>query len=327
MHRRFFVLFCLICAWVPAAWGQSTGSGSYPSRPIRLIVGYSAGGMPDTLARILSESMSKTLGQPIVVENRPGAGGMISAAVAANSAPDGYTLTLAGTGQTSIAPYMFKSLGYDPIKSFTQIGMLAKSPMYIVCNPAKRADLCTVEGIIRAARAQPGVLTYGSSGVGSGHHISMEMFSAGQQIKLVHVPYKGSGQSTAPMLSGEVDIAMLSLPPLIAHLNSGRLKLVAVNTTMPSPLHPDVPVMANWVPGLDFPSENGLLAPAGLPGEVLDKLLKSLDAARSSPDVVAKMRALDAEVVSADGVRYKQLLEANLKKYEAATKVAGIQAQ
>lgn len=312
---------------MPAAWGESTKSGSYPNRPINLIVGYSAGGMPDALARILSEAMSKTLGQPIVVENRPGAGGMISAAVTAKSAPDGYTLTLAGTGQTSIAPFMFKSLSYDPIKSFTQVGMFAKSPMYIVCNPGRRADLCTVEGIINAARAQPGVLTYASSGVGSGHHISMEMFSAGQNIKLLHVPYKGSGQTTAPMLSGEVDIAMSSRPPLVAHLNSGRLKLVAINTLTPSPLHLDVPVLAKWVPDLDFPSENGLLAPAGLPVEVFDKLLKSLDAARTSPDVIAKLRALDAEVVGTDGFRYKQLLVANLKKYEAATKVAGIHAQ
>ncbi len=322
---RTMVLAAAGSAWASSAFSADVAD-TYPSRPIKLIVGYVAGGIPDGLARVLAESMGKRLGQPIVVDNRPGAGGTISAAVVAKSPPDGYTLTLAGTGQTGIAPYMFKAPGYDPIKSFAQIGMVANTPMYVVCNTKTRPELCTVEGLVRKAKEQPGRITYGSSGVGSGHHIAMEVFASELGIQLTHIPFKGSGQSLTPILSGEVDISINSLPPIAGHLKSGALKVIAITTRNPSPLVPAAEPMAKWIPGYDYPAENGLLAPAGTPQPIIDKLAKVLQESLASPDVIERFRLLDSEVDNANGAAYRAQLVENLKKYERATKLAGLEA-
>ena len=295
-----------------------------PNRPIKLIVGYVAGGIPDGLARALSDVLGKKLGQPMIVENRPGAGGTISAAITAKAPPDGYTLTLAGTGQTGIAPYLFKAPGYDPIKSFAQIGMVANTPMYIVCNPKRRADLCTVDALVRKAKEQPGRITYGSSGVGSGHHIAMEVFQAELGIKLSHVPYKGSGQALTPILAGEVDTLITSLPPIVGHLKTGQIKILAITTRNRSPLVPDAEPLAKWIPGYDYPAENGLLAPAGTPAPIVEKLSRALKEVLASPEVVERFRQLDSEVDAANGPEYRARLVENLKKYERAARIADL---
>jgi tripartite-type tricarboxylate transporter receptor subunit TctC len=317
-------LLCLAGISAVGQSAQAAGASDYPNRPIRLIVGYVAGGIPDGLARVLGEALSKQLGQQVVVENRPGAGGTISAAFTAKSQPDGYTLTLAGTGQTGIAPYLFKNPGYDPLKSFAQIGMVANTPMYIVCNPQKKPDLCTVDGLIKAAKARPNEISYGSSGLGSGHHIAMEVFMAEAGIKLVHIPYKGSGQALTPILSGEVDTLITSLPPVEGYLKTGQIKVLAITTKDPSPLVPDAAPLAKWVPGYDYPAENGLMAPAGTPKEIVDKLSVALKAALQSPELIERFRLLDSEIAFSTEDAYRDLIRKNLKKYERATKLAGL---
>lgn len=297
---------------------------SYPNHPIKLVVGYVAGGVPDGLARVLAETLGKRLGQPVVVDNRPGAGGTISAAITANAAPDGYTLTLAGTGQTGIAPYLFRSPGYDPLKSFVPIGMVANTPMYIVCNPKLHPELCTVDALVRKAKEQPGRVTYGSSGLGSGHHIAMEVFQSELGIKLSHVPYKGSGQSITSILSGEVDLSITSWPAIAGHLQNGTIRIVAITTRNRSPLAPDAEPVAKWIPGYDYPAENGLLAPAGTPRPIVDKLARALKESLASPELAERFRALDSEIDTTSGEAYRARLVENLKKYQRATSLAGL---
>ena len=307
-----------------AADAGDVEAAAYPSRPIRLIVGYVAGGVPDALARALGDALSKTMGQPVVIDNRPGAGGTISAAVTAKSPPDGYTLTLAGTGQTGIAPYLFKNPGYDPIRSFAQIGMVANTPMYIVCNPQKRPDLCTIDDLVKKAKQQPTRITYGSSGVGSGHHVAMEVFQAEVGIKLTHVPYKGSGQALTPLLSGEVDVLIASLPAIEGFLKTGQVKVLAITTKNRSPLLPEAAPLAKWIPDYDYPAENGLLAPAGTPKPIVDKLSKALKDALARPELLERFRLLDSEVAWSTEDAYRRRLVESLKKYERATRIAGL---
>jgi tripartite-type tricarboxylate transporter receptor subunit TctC len=323
--KRLYALVLAVAGSILGAPAMASGAtDSYPNQPIKLIVGYVAGGIPDGLARALAIDLGKKLGQPVVVENRPGAGGTISAKIAATSPPDGYTLTLAGTGQTGIAPYLFKSPGYDPLKSFIPIGMVAETPMYIICNPKHQPELCTVEGLVRKAKEQPGKIMYGSSGVGSGHHIAMEVFQAELGIKLMHVPYKGSGQSVAPILTGEVDVAITSLPPIEGFLKNGQVKILGITTRNRSPLVPDAEPLAKWIPGYDYPAENGLLAPVGTPQPVIDKLSRALKESLASPELKERFRLLDSELGAGDAAAYRARLVENLKKYQRATQISGL---
>jgi len=324
--KRWLTSSLLSVASVMAISSAAQAATDYPTHPIKLVVGYVAGGVPDMLARVLGEALTKVLGQQIVVENRPGVGGTISAAYTAKADPDGYTLTLAGTGQTGIAPYLFKKPGYDPIKSFEQIGMVADTPMYIVCNPQKTPDLCTIDELIKAAKAHPNQITYGSSGLGSGHHIAMEAFNSAVGIKLVHIPYKGSGEALAPILSGDINVLITSLPPVESYIKSGKIKVLAITTKDKSPLVPDAPPLDKWVPGYDYPAENGLLAPAGTPKEIVDKLSAALKTALQSPELIERFRLLDSEVAWSDAESYRALIRNNLQKYERATKLAGLKA-
>lgn len=314
----------LVCGMLSLMALGAQAQGDYPNRPIRLIVGYVAGGIPDMLARVLAEDMGKRLGQTVVVENRPGAGGTISAAYLAKQPADGYWLTLAGTGQMGIAPYMFKNPGYSVEKSFAPIGMAATTPMYIICNPQKRPDLCSIDDLIKVAKAHPNTITYASSGLGSGHHIAMEVFASEVGIKLRHIPYKGSGQTLAPIMSGEVDVAITSLPAVEGSVKAGQLKVLAITTKEPSPLIPEAPVLAKWVPGYDYPAENGLLAPAGTPKAVVDKLSAVLKQTLQSPEVIERFRVLDSQSAFNSQSAYRAQIQVNLKKYARATEIAGI---
>ncbi len=295
----------------------------YPNRSVKIVVGYVAGGGPDAVARSLALELSKVLGQPFVVENRPGAGGTLSTKQVAAAPADGYTLLAGETGQLVIAPFLFKSLSYDPVKDLTPIGLATTEILLMVSNP--KTNIKTIQDLTREAKANPGKLNYGSSGLGSIHHIAMEAFKADAGINITHVPYKGSGQSVPALLGGEVQILMTGYTAMWPQIVAGSANLLAVTSPRRFRGAPDTPALSEVVKGYDFTSEVGLLGPAGLPPEVVDKLSNALRTVLSKPDVRTKLEAGSRQVTWSTAGEYAESIQQSLKRYQRAVKLANIQ--
>src|SRR5450755_1653768 len=257
-----------------AARAQQPEAG-YPSRPITLIVPYAAGGGNDVMARGVAIPMSKTLGQPIVIENHGGAGGSIGTRQVAKSAPDGYTLGLGGTGTLAIDPTLYPNAGYDPRKDFAPVGLIATGPLSILVTPSLPAH--NVQELIALAKAQPGKLNYASAVKGSGIHLGTVLFAENAGVELTHIPYKGSGPALTDLLGGHVAIYFSSLPPAIGLVKDGKLRALGVTGLTRSPIFPDVPTVAEQgLPGFEAVLHYGIVAPAGTPRPIVDKLNAAL---------------------------------------------------
>jgi tripartite-type tricarboxylate transporter receptor subunit TctC len=293
----------------------------YPSRPVTILVGYVPGGSPDRIARLLAKRLSEVLGQPFVIENKPGAGGTLATGVAARSTADGYTLLMGETGQLVISPYVFKSLPYDTLKDFTPVARVSSEPVLLVSG--QNAPFKTLDELIRVTKANPGKYHYGSSGIGTIHHIAMESFLAAAGIKMNHIPYKGSGQSIPAILAGDVPLIVTGSATAIPHANTGKIKMLAVSTH-PVPALPNVPFIGGTYKDYDFASEIGVLVRRGAPAAVVNKLAEAIDKICKEPDFAARLSEAGPSVAYLSPTQYAENLRAQLKKYEAATKVAGI---
>ena len=298
MRRRDFMTLLggAAVAWPLAAraQGRAMPTLDYPTRPITLIVPYAPGGGNDVLARGVAEPMSKTLGQQIVIENHGGAGGSIGTRQVAKSAPDGYTLGLGGTGTLAIDPTLYPNAGYDPRKDFAPVGLIATSPLIILVNPSLPAH--NVQELIALAKAQPGKLNYASAGSGSGIHLGTVLFAETAGIELTHIPYKGSGPALTDLLGGHVSIYFSSLPPAIGLVKEGKLRALGVTGLKRSPIFPDVPTVAEQgLPGFEAVLHYGIVAPAGTPRPIVDKLNAALRAALNSDDVHRRIATEGAE--------------------------------
>jgi len=299
-------------------------ASEYPSKPVKILVGYAPGGTPDIIARTLAEKLGAELGQSFIVENRPGAGGTLATSAVAQSQPDGYTLLVADIGQLAIAPYLFKKLSYDPIKSFAPVSLAGITPMFIATN-AKTTSIKTIQDLIAQAKQHPGTINYGSSGIGSIHQIAMEVFLAKSGLQLTHIPYKGSGQSVPAMLGGEVPVLMTALPTVGPHAANGDVNLLAVTSAQRYPDTPDVPSISELVPGYDFPSEVGVLAPAGTPQSVLTILSKAIHKSLDTDTMRERFKVLGSIPVWSSPEEYAQNIRVNLEKYSDAVKIAHIE--
>ena len=296
----------------------------YPNRAVRLIVPYAAGGAPDVFARVIGQRLSDALGQQFIVENRPGAGGISASEAVAKAAPDGYTLLVPDVPQTAINPYMFSKLPYDPAKDFAPVSLIATIPLFLVTQPS--AQVNTVAELIAAGKAAPGKMNYGSAGIGSLHHILMESFKASLGLDIVHVPYKGSGQSTPAFIGGDLSMLVTAIAAIGPHVKAGKARLIAVTSSARSPLAPDVPAVSETIPGYDFVSEIGLLAPAGTPQPVIAKLAAEVAKAVRHPDVVQRLTALGAVPVGNTPEAYGEMMKRNLVRYAKAVKDSGARA-
>jgi tripartite-type tricarboxylate transporter receptor subunit TctC len=295
---------------------------AYPSRPVKVVVPYAPGGAPDVIARILGTHVGESTGQSVVVDNRPGGGGIPAAEVVKGSAPDGYTLLMSDIQQLAINPYLFSKLPYNPATDFKPVALVATIPLYVVVQSS--LNINTLPELVAYAKAHPGQLNYGSSGIGSIHHITMESLKAAFGIDIVHVPYKGAGQSVPAFLAGDVQVLISALPALAEHLKTGKGgKLIAVTTLKRSPQTPDVPAVSEFVPGFDYSSEMGLVAPAGTPQPVIDKLSTEILKALKNPDSVKKLADLGAVVVASTPQQYAENIQQNLQKFSKAVKVSG----
>jgi tripartite-type tricarboxylate transporter receptor subunit TctC len=261
---------------------------AYPTHPVTIIVPFAAGGGNDVLARLLAQRMGAALGQNFVIENRPGAGGTTGARAVAKSPHDGYTLMVGHSGVFGVAPALYANAGYDPRKDFSPVGLIGSFQQILVVNPS--LPIHTVADLIAAARREPGKLTYASAGVGSGAHLSTELFTAMAGIRLTHVPFRGSGATLTDLIAGRVDLTITTPPSVIGAVRAGQLRPIAVTGEARSALFPELPTFAEaGVPGYVSVIHYGMVAPAGLPGQIGDTLNGALNAALADPQVRARI--------------------------------------
>ena len=286
---------CALAAATIAAAMSSAWAQAWPARPVNLIVPFPAGGTTDVLARALGQELSKSLGQPVVVENRPGAGATLGADHVAKAKPDGYTL-LMGAVHHTIATSVYRRLGYDFQKDLAPITVVAVVPNVLVVNPQVPAK--TVQELLAQARAQPGKLAYGSNGAGTGQHLIGAQFESMGGVELLHVPYKGSGPLTTDLLGGQIAMSFDTVTPVLPHIKAGKLRALAVTTARRSVALPDVPTLDEaGLKGFDMGTWFGVLAPASTPREVLARLGADMNRIIESPQFRRKMEEIGAEPI------------------------------
>ncbi len=294
----------------------------YPNRPVKVVVPYAAGGLPDTMARLVGQKMGESMGQQLVVENRPGAGGIVGTTDVAKAAPDGYSLLVADVAQIAINPHLFSKLPYDPLKELTGVSMLGTSALYLVAHASLPAN--SMKELIALIKSQPGKVSYGSSGLGSIHHLAMEALKVGLSLDMQHIPYKGTGQSVPALLGGQVPLLYAALPSIEAHVKTGKVKILAVSTPQRSAQTPEVPTVAEaGVPGYDFVAEIGIYAPAGTPQEIVSKLASEAQKAVKQPEVAQRFKQLGIDAVGSTPEAYNAANRASYQKYERVVKASG----
>ena len=302
---------------------QIAAAQEYPTKPVRLLVPYPAGGPVDAIARILGPHLA--LGQNVVVENRSGAGGSLGADVVAKSAPDGYTLLIGNSGPMTINPVLRQDLGYDPRKDFAPVTWLTSAQMVLVVHPS--LPVRSVKELVALARANPGALHYGSAGVGNLTHLGMELLQSMAKVKMNHVPYKGVAPAYVDLMSGEIAVMFGNVTGPLAHIQAGRLRAIAVTSSKPSPVLPQLPRVADTYPGFDLVTWVGILLPAGTPEAIRAKLQGEFVRALQLKDVGERLVALGNEVVAGSGEDLAAMLDRELKLYAKIIESAGIRPQ
>jgi tripartite-type tricarboxylate transporter receptor subunit TctC len=306
------------------ALAASAQAQSWPTRPIKIIVAQAPGGVTDVITRIIAQPLSDVLGQSVVVEDRPGATGLLGTEVVARAAPDGYTL-LAYVDANTIIPFTMKRIDHDPDRSFAAITIVARGSHVIVANPS--APFSNLRELVDYAKAHPGELSYASPGTGSPQHLATETLAREAGIRITHIPYKGGGQAIVDVVAGNVPFGTVGLAPALPHLRAGKLKAIAVTGATRSPLLPDVATVAETaIPGFSTIQWQGLVAPAGTPPAVIERLHQAMVEVMRRPDVIEKIRnqGLDA-VSSTTPDEFQQMIRAELKRWPAVVKTAGVQ--
>jgi len=303
MKRLNRMLLLLV---VSALCALDASAQTYPNRPIKLIVADSAGGAPDQLGRLITEKLSNNVGQPVIVDNRPGAGGALGAELAAKSAPDGYTLLLTTTAIYAILPNLRKNLPYDPVRDFVPITRIATASNVLVVNnelPAKN-----IAQLVKLAKERPGALNYASAGVGTPAHLAGEMLKLLADIKVVHVPYKGAAPALADVIAGYAQYIITSPLAAGAHMNGGRVRALATTGTERNPSLPDLPAIAETIPGYEITQTWGIVVPAGTPPEIVNKLSSEVVKVMNQPDVKEKVLATGATPVGDSPAQFEAFM-------------------
>ncbi|MGO4305791.1 tripartite tricarboxylate transporter substrate binding protein [Cupriavidus sp. RAF12] len=308
-----------------AALASGAAHAAYPDHPIRWIVPFPAGGAMDNIARTLGEDMAKTLGQAVVVENRPGAGGNIGAELVARAPADGYTLIIVANGM-AVNPALYGKLSYDPVKDFAPVSLLAVVPNVLVTNKAK-TPARTVNEVIANARAKPGKYTYASAGNGTSIHLAGELFTSMAHVDLLHIPYKGSGPAMTDLLGGQVDYMFDSITSAKPHIDSGKLVPIAVTTSKRSSALPNVPTVAEaGLPGYELSPWFAAFVPARTPQPVIDALNKAMLDALKKPSVQQRLAGIGAEPIGSTPAGLKDHLAKETVKWGALIRERGIHA-
>ncbi len=298
---------------------------TYPAKPIRLVVPFPAGESVDATARLVGQSWSAALGQQILVDNRGGAGGTIGSEAVAKSPPDGYTLLWGNVGPLAIGPSLYKKLGYDVAKDFAPVSLVATLPFVLFASPVLPAN--SVTELVAYAKAHPGEINFGSTGVGSGLHLIAELFKSVAGIQIVHVPYKGIAQALPEMMSGKVQIAFNTIPAFLPHVKAGRLKALVITAPARSPLLPEVPATPEvGLAALQGGSWHAVVAPAGTPREILAKLNQTLVATLAAPELRAQLAGQGAQPVGGSPEELRKFMQVEAEKWGRVIQSSGARA-
>jgi tripartite-type tricarboxylate transporter receptor subunit TctC len=319
-----FHAFALAAALVGVGLAAKPASAQeFPTRPVTIIVASTAGGGTDIVSRIIAAQLSQQLGQPFIVDNRPGAGSVTGTAFAANATPDGYTLQTGLNASMAVNPSLFANLPYDPIRDFAPVGMLAEFPFVVVVS--KDFPAHSIKELIALAKSRPGEINYASAGNGTGQHLSMELFKLMTGIKLTHVPYRGAAPAYTDVISGQVPVFIDNLAGALGQIKGGNVRALAVTGKQRSPLLPDVPTVEEaGVPGYVYYTWFGLWAPKKTPQPILDKLHAEVKKALADPAVKARIVAAAGEPMDMPVADIEPFLKAEIAKWADVVKRAGV---
>lgn len=323
MRKRRMISAALMVALFPFGIPPAFAEG-YPSKPIRILYGFGTGGGPDVVGRVLGKKLQDQMGQPVVFENKPGATGTIAAAMGAKAAPDGHTIVLV-TPTHVIAPNYMRHLSYDPLSSFEPVAMVASQPLFLAVSAS--SPIRTVKDLIELARSKPGTINYATPGIGSPQHLAAELFAVKSGIRLVHVPYKSGGEMTVALLAGEVQMMFLSLAPMAPHVESGKLRALAVTSETRYPALPDVPafpevgladaIVDNWI---------GVIAPVGTPASAIKTLDVQIAKAMRDPDMAERLQQQGAMLNHLSAAEFSEFLRREAAKWSQAAKASSAKA-
>jgi tripartite-type tricarboxylate transporter receptor subunit TctC len=319
--RAVASLIALAACLVP---GPADSQTAYPSQAIKLMVPNPAGGLPDTVARIVGRRLQERLQQSVVVENRPGANGRVAVAALLNAPADGYTLLVTDGSIITINPQLYASLAYDT-KDILPVAMLARAPLFLAVHP--KVPVATVSEFIAYAKAHPGEINYGSSGVGSTHHLSMEAMNAALKLAMTHVPFKGTGESVPALIGGHIEVLFSAYPSLSGAADANQVKLLATNGATRSAQAPNLPSLAEFIPGFDFAPVIGIFAHAGTPPDIVQKLAAEGQAAVKEADLIKQLAVVGVEPAGAGPQDFAAVLQAETRRVAAAVEAAGIKAK
>ncbi|MFN7427825.1 MAG: tripartite tricarboxylate transporter substrate binding protein [bacterium] len=296
---------------------------AWPAKPVRWIAPYPPGGSSDLVARAIGTRLAEQLGQPVLIDNRPGVGGSLGTEVAARSAADGYTLLLANIAPLAINPHIYPKLGYDVMRDFEAVTLLATGPTLLVVGPS--LPVKNVQELIALAKSKPGAIKYGTGGSGTPAHLTTELLRLMTGIELLHVPYKGTGQSVTDLLGGQIDFVFASPPVAAAHVKSGKLRALAASSAKRTPLAPDVPTVAeSGVPGFDMVTWWGAVVPAKTPAPIIDRLNATLRKSLEYADTLERFAALGIDVQSSTPAAFRAFMAAELARYAKLSKQVGL---
>ena len=315
--RTFWLMTAILGALLAAGGAQA--QEKYPNKPIRLIVPFPAGGQTDIIARTYAQKLTEAFGQTVVVDNRPGAGGTLGTEIAVRANPDGYSLAMV-SGSYSANAALYK-LPYDPINDVAPIVMVGEIPNLVTVHPS---GVKSVKELIAYARANPGKINYGSGGTGSGVHLATELFNQMTGTKMTHVPYKGATGATSDLIGGNIQLIFGGLPGMVPHAKAGRVRGIAVTSAKRSPTVPDLPTVSETVPGYDAVSWAAVLAPKGMPRDLVARWNRELNRILQLPDVKARMAADGLEIVGGSPERFRDLLRADVAKWQKVVKAGNI---
>jgi tripartite-type tricarboxylate transporter receptor subunit TctC len=323
---RTWLLAGSLAAVAAGAASLAPAQQAYPTRPVMIVVPFAAGGGNDMMARLLAQHMSRALGQQFVVDNRAGAAGTLGARAVAKSPPDGHTLMVGHSGVFGVAPSLYSNAGYDPRKDFAPVGLIASFQQILVVHPALPVQ--NVKDLLALARKDPGKITYATAGIGSGSHISTELLNSMADVKLTHIPYRGSGPAQTDLVAGHVSMAITTIPPAIAQIRGGTLRAIAVTGDTRLAILPDVPTVAeSGVPGYVAVIHYGMVAPAGTPKAITERLNAALNDALKSDDVKARIIDEGGDALIGTPEQQAADIDAEETKWGALVRKLGLKAE
>jgi len=329
MKQMFLRWICLtglgMMLHAQAAMAQGgSAAQSYPDKPVRFVVGYSPGGLPDTVARIVAQKLGERWKQQVVVENKPGANSNIAADFVAKAAADGYTLLVTDNSTTAINPFLYAKMPFDAEKDLIPVVMLARAPLFLAVHSSVPVN--NFQELIALVKSKPGEFTYGSSGIGSSHHLCMEFLKSSLGLEITHVPFKGTGQSVPALVGGQVPMVFSALPSLAAYAKDGRVKLLAANSIKRAPFAQNIQTVSETVPGFDFAPTVGILAPKGTPRDIIARISSEAAEAVKLADTVTRMTNVGIEAVGTTPEEYAASLKGDAERYSRAVKLSGAKA-